>query len=65
MKVRLILDRHYTKQYSLEEYAMGTECKTIVIDLPNIENDTSRKNSSLGEWQIVGYEEIEDSEGRE
>lgn len=60
MKVRLLLKRNYSKQYSLEEWAMGTECKTVIIDLPDISNEDAVKHG-IGEWQIVGYEEIEAS----
>ena len=36
---------------------MEKQCKTIEVDLP-ITNDDARKNSNIGYWQIVGYEEI-------
>ena len=57
MKVRLLFMRNGTAQYSYEEYAMEKQCKTVEVDLP-ITNDDARKNSNLGYWQIVGYEEI-------
>ena len=57
MKVRLLFMRNGTAQYSDEEYAMEKQCKTVEVDLP-ITNDDARKNSNLGYWQIVGYEEI-------
>ena len=57
MKVRLLFMRNGTAQYSYEEYAMEKQCKTIEVDLPII-NDDARKNSNIGYWQIVGYEEI-------
>lgn len=47
MKVRLIFKRHSTAQYSEDDYVMKTECKTVVVNLPRV-----------GEWQIVGYEEV-------
>ena len=58
MKVRLLLKRNYSKQYSIDEYAKGTECKVIDVDLPNITNEDARRTSFVGEWQIEGYEEI-------
>lgn len=57
MKVRLLFMRNGTAQYSYEEYAMEKQCKTVEVDLP-ITNDDARKNSNIGYWQIVGYEEI-------
>ena len=57
MKVRLLFVRNGTAQYSYEEYAMEKECKTVEVDLP-ITNDDARKNSNIGYWQIIGYEEI-------
>ena len=57
MKVRLLFMRNVTAQYSYEEYAMEKQCKTVEVDLP-ITNDDARKNSNIGYWQIVGYEEI-------
>ena len=65
MKVKLLLKRNYTKQYSGDEWAKGTECKVVDIDLPNITNEDSRRNSFVGEWQIVGYEEIQGTEEKE
>ena len=56
MKVRLLFVRNGTAQYSYEEYAMEKQCKTVEVDLP-ITNDDARKNSNIGYWQIVGYEE--------
>ena len=57
MKVRLLFMRNGTAQYRYEEYAMEKQCKTVEVDLP-ITNDDARKNSNIGYWQIVGYEEI-------
>ena len=57
MKVRLLFMRNGTAQYSYEEYAMEKQCKTVEVDLP-MTNDDARKNSNIGYWQIVGYEEI-------
>ena len=57
MKVRLLFMRNGTAQYSYEEYAMEKQCKTVEVDLP-ITNENARKNSNIGYWQIVGYEEI-------
>lgn len=57
MKVRLLFMRNGTAQYSYEEYAMEKQCKTVEVDLP-ITNNDARKNSNIGYWQIVGYEEI-------
>lgn len=57
MKARLLFMRNGTAQYSYEEYAMEKQCKTVEVDLP-ITNDDARKNSNIGYWQIVGYEEI-------
>ena len=57
MKVRLLFMRNGTAQYSYEEYTMEKQCKTVEVDLP-ITNDDARKNSNIGYWQIVGYEEI-------
>lgn len=57
MKVRLLFMRNGTAQYSYEEYAMEKQCKTVEVDLP-ITNDDARKNSNIGYWQIIGYEEI-------
>ena len=57
MKVRLLFMRNGTAQYGYEEYAMEKQCKTVEVDLP-ITNDDARKNSNIGYWQIVGYEEI-------
>lgn len=60
MKVRMLLKRNYTKQYSEDGFGMEAECKTIDIDLPDITNEDAKRNNFVGEWQIVGYEEIED-----
>lgn len=57
MKVRLVFVRNCTRQYSADEYAMEKQCKSVVVELPITNND-----SSLGCWQIVGYEEIKDWE---
>ena len=61
MKVRLVFVRNGTTQYSNDDYAMEKQCKTVDVELP-ITNDDARKNSNIGYWQIVGYEEI--GEGR-
>ena len=57
MKVRLLFVRNCTGRYSEDGYAMEKQCKTVEVDLP-ITNNDARKNSNLGYWQIVGYEEI-------
>lgn len=57
MKARLLFMRNCTAQYSYEEYAMEKQYKTVEVDLP-ITNDDARKNSNIGYWQIIGYEEI-------
>lgn len=59
MKVRLLLERNYSKQFSEDQWAKLTECKVIDVDLPNITNEDAKRNSFVGEWQIVGYEEID------
>lgn len=62
MKVRLLLTRDYSKQFSIDEWAKQTECHTIIVDLPDISNDRARKDPiGVGEWQIIGYEELEAS----
>lgn len=61
MKVKLILKRNYSAQYQENEYVMHTECKTVDVDLPNISNEDTKRSIWVGEWQIVGYEEIEAS----
>ena len=63
MKVRLIFTRNRTVQYSYDDYVMEKQCKTVEVELP-ITNDDAGKNSNLGQscWQIVGYEEIKDSD---
>lgn len=66
MKVLLLLQRNYSKQFSIDEWAKQTECRTIAVDLPDISNDRAREDPvGVGEWQIVGYEEIEVSEEKE
>lgn len=55
MKARLIFKRNLCAQYAEYEYTMESECKTIEVDLP-IENQGD--SYRLGNWQIVGYEEI-------
>ena len=62
MKVRLVFVRNSTAQYSNDEYAMEKQCKTVDVELP-ITNDDARKNSNIGYWQIVGYEEIGEGKG--
>ena len=62
MKVRLVFVRNGTAQYSNDDYVMEKQCKTVDVELP-ITNDDARKNSNIGYWQIVGYEEI--GEGNE
>ena len=57
MKVRLLFVRNCTGRYSEDGYAMEKQCKTVEVVLP-LTNDDARKDSSIGEWQIVGYEEI-------
>ena len=59
MKVRLLFVRNSAIQYGgkEEDYAMEKQCKTVEVVLP-LTNDDARKDSSIGEWQIVGYEEI-------
>ena len=59
MKVRLVFVRNCTAQYSNDECAMEKQCKSVEVELP-ITNDDARKNSNLGYWQIVGYEEIKE-----
>ena len=59
MKVKLVFVRNCTAQYTYDEYAMEKECKLVEVELP-ITNDDARKNSNLGYWQIVGYEEIKE-----
>lgn len=56
MKVRLLLKRNVTAQYSYDDFVMETESKTVVVDLP-INN---RDGKNAGNWQIVGYEELKD-----
>ena len=63
MKVRLVFVRNGTAQYSNDDYAMEKQCKTVDVELP-ITNDDARKNSNIGYWQIVGYEEIGEGNGR-
>ena len=63
MKVRLLFMRNGTAQYSNDDYAMEKQCKTVDVELP-ITNDDARKNSNIGYWQIVGYEEIGEGNGR-
>lgn len=65
MKVKLLLKRNYSTQYSEDEWAKGTECKVIDVDLPNITNEDARRSSFVGEWQIIGYEEIENTKDGE
>ena len=60
MKVRLVFVRNGTAQYSNDDYVMEKQCKTVDIELP-ITND-ARKNSNIGYWQIVGYEEIKEND---
>ena len=57
MKARLIFKRNCCAQYAEYEYTMESECKTIEVDLP-LENQGDGKR--LGQWQIVGYEEIKE-----
>ena len=64
MKVRLLLKRNYSRQFSEDAWAKLTECKVIDVDLPNIDNEDVRK-SIVGEWQIVGYEEIKAEKEKE
>ena len=59
MKVRLVFVRNSTAQYSNDDYVMEKQCKTVDVELP-ITNDDARKNSNIGYWQIVGYEEIKE-----
>lgn len=59
MKVRLVFVRNCTAQYSYDDYTMEKQCKSVEVELP-ITNDDARKNSNLGYWQIVGYEEIKE-----
>lgn len=59
MKVRLLFVRNCTAQYTYDDYTMEKQCKTVEVDLP-ITNDDARKNSNIGYWQIVGYEEIKE-----
>ena len=61
MKVRLVFVRSCTAQYSEYEYTMEKQCKTVDVELP-ITNDDARKNSNIGYWQIVGYEEIKEND---
>ena len=63
MKVRLVFVRNGTAQYSNDDYVMEKQCKTVDVELP-ITNDVARKNSNIGYWQIVGYEEIGEGNGR-
>ena len=60
MKARLIFKRNRCAQYSEYEYTMESECKTIEVDLP-ITNDDARNSSHIGDWQIIGYEEIKEN----
>ena len=64
MKVKLVFVRNCTAQYTYDEYAMEKECKLVEVELP-ITNDDARKNSNLGYWQIVGYEEIKEKGEKE
>ena len=57
MKARLIFKRNWCSQYSEYEYEKESECKTIEVDLP-LENEGD--GIRLGQWQIVGYEEIKE-----
>ena len=57
MKARLIFKRNRCSQYAEYEYTMESECKTIEVDLP-LENQGD--STRLGQWQIVGYEEIKE-----
>lgn len=61
MTARLLFVRRCTQQYDEYNYQMETECKTIVVDLPNMDN-SRYKGQMISDWQIVGYEEIKDSE---
>ena len=61
MKVRLVFVRNGTAQYSNADYVMEKQCKTVDVELP-ITNNDARKNSNIGDWQIVGYEEIKDND---
>ena len=63
MKVRLVFVRNGTAQYINDDYVMEKQCKTVDVELP-ITNDVARKNSNIGYWQIVGYEEIGEGNGR-
>ena len=63
MKVRLVFVRNGTAQYSNDDYVMEKQCKTVDVELP-ITNNDARKNSNIGYWQIVGYEEIGEGNGR-
>ena len=63
MNVRLVFVRNCTAQYSNDDYVMEKQCKTVDVELP-ITNDDARKNSYIGYWQIVGYEEIGEGNGR-
>lgn len=60
MKVRLLLTRNVTAQYSYDDFVMETESKTVVVDLP-INN---RDGKNAGNWKIVGYEELKDEVGK-
>ena len=61
MKVRLVFVRNGTAQYSNDDCVMEKQCKTVDVELP-ITNDDARKNSNIGYWQIVGYEEIKEND---
>ena len=63
MKVRLVFVRNCTARYSEDGYSMEKQCKSVEVALP-ITNDDARKNSNIGYWQIVGYEEIGEGNGR-
>ena len=56
MKVRLIFQRHCTGRYSEDSFVMESQCKTVVTEIPEITNDD--KSIWIGDWQIIGYEEI-------
>ena len=60
MKVRLVFVRNGTAQYSNDDYVMEKQCKTVDVELP-ITNG-ARKNSNIGYWQIVGYQEIKEND---
>ena len=59
MNVRLVFVKNCASQYSNDNYVMEKQCKTVDVELP-ITNDDARKNSNIGYWQIVGYEEIKE-----